>query len=350
MLQIQPKELLGDLLRNVSRSFYLTLRVLPKAVRTQIGLAYLFARSADSIADTEVLTLSERLSYLLQFRELFRNTSFESEEKFCGSLLKDQLKIEGSPSVLQAERKLLQHLPKCFELYHTLSEKDRSPIAQVVTELTLGMELDLNRFSNPAVLTPLETFQELEDYTHHVAGCVGPFWTKMCMAHLRAFHTWDLDQMCLLGIRFGKALQWTNILRDLPRDLANGRCYIPSQDLTPLGLTASDLRQPLCYPKFAPLYHRYIDHALEHYRSAWEYTLLIPRLCCRIQLACIWPIWIGLETLALLRHSNNPLDVANRIRISRSRVYSMIFLSVGMIGFHSQLDRHIQKLIRNASS
>ena len=44
--------LLGPLLRRVSRSFYLTLRVLPATLRTPIGLAYLLARAADTLADT----------------------------------------------------------------------------------------------------------------------------------------------------------------------------------------------------------------------------------------------------------------------------------------------------------
>ncbi len=42
---------LNDLLKRTSRSFYLTLRVLPAAVRPQIGLAYLLARTTDTVAD-----------------------------------------------------------------------------------------------------------------------------------------------------------------------------------------------------------------------------------------------------------------------------------------------------------
>ena len=36
--------------------------------------------------------------------------------------------------------------------------------------------------------------------------------------------------MCALRIRFGKALQWTNILHDVPRDLQQGRYYLPGRD------------------------------------------------------------------------------------------------------------------------
>ena len=56
------KELLVDLLQATLRSFYLTLRVLPAAVRPQIGLAYLLARTTDTIADTELVPLEQRLT------------------------------------------------------------------------------------------------------------------------------------------------------------------------------------------------------------------------------------------------------------------------------------------------
>ena len=47
--------MLTSLLKEVSRSFYLTMRVLPSAIRPQIGLAYLLARTTDTIADTEIV-------------------------------------------------------------------------------------------------------------------------------------------------------------------------------------------------------------------------------------------------------------------------------------------------------
>src|ERR1700675_291714 len=64
-----PNELLTDLLKDVSRSFYLTLRMLPKKIRPQIGVAYLLARTSDTIADTEILPVNERLTTLRNFRQ-----------------------------------------------------------------------------------------------------------------------------------------------------------------------------------------------------------------------------------------------------------------------------------------
>ena len=50
----QRRNLLEGLLKGVSRSFYLTLRVLPANLRQPVGLAYLLARAADTIADTRL--------------------------------------------------------------------------------------------------------------------------------------------------------------------------------------------------------------------------------------------------------------------------------------------------------
>src|SRR5258707_13271546 len=61
--------LLGPLLKGVSRSFYLTLRVLPAGMRDPIGLAYLLARAADTIADTSLISPEQRLALLLSLRD-----------------------------------------------------------------------------------------------------------------------------------------------------------------------------------------------------------------------------------------------------------------------------------------
>ena len=66
--------LLSELLPRVSRSFFLSLRVLPREVRQPIGLAYLFCRAADTIADTSLLPPEQRLEYLACYRAAFSET------------------------------------------------------------------------------------------------------------------------------------------------------------------------------------------------------------------------------------------------------------------------------------
>src|ERR1041385_2659752 len=91
-------ELLISLLKDVSRSFYLTLRILPKKIRPQIGLAYLLARTTDTIADTEIVSLDRRLESLRALRERISGAS--AAPLSFGELTRQQ----SSP----AERELLE--------------------------------------------------------------------------------------------------------------------------------------------------------------------------------------------------------------------------------------------------
>ncbi len=61
----------------MSRSFYLTLHVLPGNVRDQMGLSYLFARAVDTIADSDLIDRTQRLRLLHLFREQFRRDLIE---------------------------------------------------------------------------------------------------------------------------------------------------------------------------------------------------------------------------------------------------------------------------------
>src|SRR2546430_17549514 len=66
-LRVPLPDLTSELLKRVSRSFYLSLAVLPASVRRILGLAYLFARAADTIADSRLIDRQERTTHLLAF-------------------------------------------------------------------------------------------------------------------------------------------------------------------------------------------------------------------------------------------------------------------------------------------
>src|SRR5260370_898187 len=124
----------------------------------------------------------------------------------------------------------------------------------------------------------LDPSEELDRYASLVAGCVGPFWTALPVAHRPRLRHWKLGEMSEQGVRFGKALQLTNVLRDVPADLRHGRCYLPADGLATLGLGPKDLLDRDAAARALPLYRRLLGQALEHYDVAWRYTLAIPRL------------------------------------------------------------------------
>ncbi len=335
---MQAHDLLGTILKQVSRSFYLTLKVLPRSVRRPIGLAYLFARAADTIADTALICRADRLKYLEVFREAFRVGEAGRLRAISEALSTAQQNA--------AERELLARFDEAFALLGTIDPVDQSMVRSLILTLTEGMVLDLASFpgEDEGRLVALETRADLDRYTYYVAGCVGEFWTDIHMAHRLSLLGWDREAMARLGVRFGKGLQMTNVLRDLPKDLRIGRCYLPRQELEALGLRPADLLDQTAIVKIKPLLRDLLALTLDHYREGWAYTLAIPRREIRMRLACAWPLFIGLKTLALIGESPNLLDPSMAIKIRRSAVYATMARSFALVASNVALDRYYRAL------
>lgn len=316
--QKQP-DLPDELLKQVSRSFYLTLRVLPAAVRQQIGLAYLLARTTDTVADTEILPAPQRLAALENLRHrILGQTNVRLD---FGEFARQQ----GSP----AERVLLEKVADSLAVLEQLGPADLQLVRAVLDTITSGQQLDLQRFAGADAtrIVALQTEGELDDYTYRVAGCVGEFWTKICRAHV--FPRARLDDTHLLtdGIRFGKGLQLVNILRDLPNDLRKGRCYLPEPELNAAGLKPAALLDATAEKRFRTVYDRYLTQASDHLAAGWSYTNTLPWRCARVRLACAWPVLIGVRTLARLR-TENPLDSNRPVKVTRAEVRGILWRSV----------------------
>ncbi len=335
---MKHQELLGPLLKQVSRSFYLTLRAVPADLRRPIGLAYLLARAADTIADTALISRADRLNHLELFRDVIREGRPERLSAIQEALAEQQRDA--------AERELLTRLEEGFAILSSFTPSDQTMVRDVVLTLTEGMVMDLMTFpgENEGRLVALETRADLDRYTYYVAGCVGEFWTDIHLAHRPSLAGWDREAMRRRGVRFGKGLQMTNILRDLPKDLRIGRCYLPRQELEVLGLQPADLLDPTAVTKVKPLLHALLALTLEHYQEGWAYALAIPRYEVRMRLACVLPLFIGLQTLALLARSPNLLDPGVVIKVPRGDVYGIIARSLVMIGFDAALDRYYRRL------
>jgi farnesyl-diphosphate farnesyltransferase len=302
---------LEELLRATSRSFYLTLRVLPRAVRPQISLAYLLARTSDTIADAQILSLDQRLDGLRRFRSRLLEESATPLE-FAVFAQEE----------MSAERQLLERADEIVSGMKSFSEPDQQLIRTVLTVIISGQELDLQRFGAPSgkgIVSALRTDAELDDYTYRVAGCVGEFWTKLCRAHLFPKAAIDDAQLLADGIRFGKGLQLVNILRDVPEDLRAGRCYLPAERLQPLGLQPETLLDASHEAAFLRLYREYLDRAQEHLDAAWCYTNTLPFWQLRVRLACAWPVLIGAATIAKLRVADVS-QLRARLKVSRGEV------------------------------
>jgi farnesyl-diphosphate farnesyltransferase len=310
-------ELLGDLLRRVSRSFYLSLAILPRPLHEPLGLAYLLARAADTVADTRLVPRPERVAHV------------ETLRRACAGGAVDTAAVVracGPHQAHAAERRLLEQVDAVLAAVERLAPADRERVRAVLATITEGMLFDLARFpgEDAGGLAALETLEELDHYTYLVAGCVGAFWTDMHLAHRPRLAGWDASAMRAMGVRFGKALQLTNVLRDVAADLVQGRCYLPAAELASLGLVPSDLLTTAGAGRARPLLQRLLTVALGHYDAAWRYTLAIPRREWRMRLACAWPLLIGQGTLDALAAHDNPFAAPAPVRISRADVRAIL--------------------------
>ena len=332
--------LLGPLLKNVSRSFYITLRVLPAGMRDPIGLAYLLARAADTIADTSLIPPGQRMELLLSLRAQVNGSPDEAALTHMAAEV-------GAQQANSDEKVLLESLGGALTVLSQLTESDREAIRDIVTTLTTGMEFDLHTFPDESSgqIAALREFSELDQYIYMVAGCVGEFWTKMTYAHMPGTFTGNPEIVLSRGIRFGKALQMTNVLRDCGKDLRIGRCYLPSTMLDRFGLTPQDLLLPETSLPARPLLYELIGKTLDHYRDAIEYTLSLPAFAVRLRLACLWPVLIGLETLVLLVSNDHWLDPAKVSKIRRGDVYRIIAFSVPLVVSNGLLRRWMERRV-----
>jgi farnesyl-diphosphate farnesyltransferase len=307
----KSKSLQTAVLRSVSRSFYLSIRFLPTQLREPIALAYLLARTTDTVADTSQISGPMRMETLKLLSAGIQGTASRDA---VAELVAGFVPLQENTS----ERQLLESLPDCLAWLDRMAHADRNDIRLVLEEITRGQMLDLQRFDDPDEIRALGTAADLDEYTYLIAGCVGEFWTQLCFRHVRNFANRSQDEMLPLGKRYGMALQLINVLRDAGSDLRVGRCYFPEHELTAAYLTPSQiLAEPA---KFQPVYRRWLEKARAGLESGVEYSRAINNR--RVRAATVLPALIGARTLALL-DAAGPVALQRNVKVRRREVRAM---------------------------
>lgn len=312
------------LLRGVSRSFYLSIRLLPQAVRAPIAVGYLLARATDTVADTTALPQAERLALLQKLLAAIESPTGDL------SALAQQLADFANQQTDPHEKALMRTLPQCLKLLQGLSNADQASVRWVLGPITQGQLLDVTRFGQG--LQALQTEQELTDYTWQVAGCVGEFWTELCDRHLGAFASLPTVALSEMGRRYGMGLQRLNILRDAGDDLGAGRCYLPQDRLAALGLSPAELAQGVklrdntTLERVAPLFNDYLDLTQAQLLDGLTYSCALNSR--RLRVASALPALIGTRTLALLRQAGPQAwqnQIKNRIKMPRHEIRVLLW-------------------------
>lgn len=322
------KDVYTDVLRDVSRAFYLSMSVLPGPMRCPISLGYLLARAADTIADTHFWDKSRRIELLSSFRQWLGG----AEDIQLAQIVAREVAQIHQPGfgITAGELTLLKRLPEVSVELGKLSAPDANNVRQVVDTLISGMLLDLETFPGSFV-----NAEQTEHYTYLVAGCVGKFWTAITRLHTGLWNTpGQANHLDELGVSFGKALQLTNILRDIPKDLQNQRCYLPISELGEHLGDPDELSLALSQRSVRVQLALWIERALTHFEDAVDYIRQLPWYCLRLRLAVIWPVVIGLGTLRKLAKSSSWPSFCKREKVSRYWVYKILVLS-GPLSLHT---------------
>lgn len=322
-----------SILRHVSRSFFLSIQLLPKKLRDPVSLAYLLARASDTIADTTELPIELRAQKL---HLLARGIQGEA----LGDAIVDLSASLASLQKNKAERALIQSLQSCLNWLDQSEVLDREEVRAALEQINRGQILDLERFRNPKKVVALQTSAELDEYTYLVAGSAGEFWTRLCFRHLPKFTTRSESEMLGTAKRYGMGLQLINILRDAGSDLRAGRCYFPNDELAAAAMEPSQiLREP---ERFQPIYRKWRDKAARGIEAGLQYAGAIRNR--RVRAATALPALIGARTLALLRDAA-ATALHRHIKVPRSEVHAI----VASVAFGFGARSRIQSLYRELS-
>ena len=327
----------NTLLKNTSRSLYLSARVLPRKVREAFGIAYLLCRYADTIADTALLPAEKRLYWIGRFAQLVAQQPADE----IAQLAQDVCGKSENPY----EEELVKNLPLCLTAFNKLSEDLRAIILEVVGSVCEGMELDLSFFSSRGAAGPraFVTADELKHYCRLMGGKPGLFWSKLIekTTHLTA----EKSDFFAWGQSVGDALQIVNILRDLPKDLQNNRCYFPLEDLEKEGLSPRDLLAAENSARFEPIKQKWIKWGLARLQKAMPYFAQIPKTQPGQRAAVAWPVLWTADTLHLLAQTRDLLDASKRVKIPRSTIYSTMLCTPALWVSNEVFNRWLQRKI-----
>lgn len=280
-----------ELLKAVSRSFYLSMVWLPAPMRRGVALGYLLARATDSVADSSSAPSELRESVLEAMGRCIAAPAAPPEES---ELLQRLREVMAAAQQKPSEAELLRRFGDALRALRALPEGEAALLREVLASIIEGQLWDLRYFRCRQVV---EQDDDTRRYTQLVAGCVGIFWTRLGRETLgeNFCPTERAELMEQAASRYGRGLQLINILRDRCEDAARGRSYLCSD------------------PQI------WLNRAERYMRDGLDYSRRLGLM--RLRFASMLPALIGLRTLRLLRRNR---DETKRVRIPRRSVWAVL--------------------------
>jgi farnesyl-diphosphate farnesyltransferase len=319
----------------VSRTFAVSIRLLPAALEYPTLVAYLLCRIADTIEDAPRLAPAEKRRLL---------------DDWSRSLADEQPAPESIRSAFRDaasdEERLARACERVLREFRTLSPGQRDAIRPWVQEMCAGMAEFAGR--EPAAtaqgLETLATVGDLDRYTYYVAGTVGHMLTELFGQHALATRPSRLARLKTLATSFGRGLQLTNIIKDVTDDRKRGWSFVPRQLCEVCGLRPEDLQDGRHKDGARRVMAALIGKAKGHLTDALAYTTALPRRQYGIRLFCLSALYFAVRTLRLAERDPRLLDPGHKVKISRAAVYRTL-LAARVVAPSNRLVRSYFRLL-----
>ena len=331
-LSQSDNSLQNRLLQGVSRTFALTIPVLPVGLREPVSNGYLLCRIIDTIEDDPALNLQQKSKFSSQFNRVV--TGEEPAEKFASELAKIL-----SDVTTPAENELIQLTPAVIGITHSFNKQQREALSTCVQIMAEGML----HFQEKDSSAGLADMAEMEHYCYVVAGVVGEMLTKLFCDYSPDIAI-NKQKMMDLSKHFGQGLQMTNILKDIWDDKERGACWLPQSIFDDQGFDLKNLTPGQQSIEFERGLERLIAIAQNQLSDALQYTVLIPRNETGIRNFCLWALGMAVLTIRKLNKHKDFSD-GKQVKITRRSV-KMTVLTSRIAASHDQL---LQVLFRLAS-
>ena len=294
-----------EMVRQVSRTFSLSIEQLPGQLRDAVSVAYLMFRIADGIEDHQTMPADRKVALLNCWAALLE-----------GRARAEDL-VEGVRDLDAAdpEVKVISDAPLILDWLHVLPPAFQELIVKHVHATSLGMA----RWQEHGPF--VEDEAELDDYMHEVAGRVGYLVTDLFALHSPLIR--DLRETLMpLSRECGLALQTVNVIRGIRKDFERGWVFIPRSYYRPLGLTQHTLLDPQRELETLAVVSLLADKAERHLDSGLTFITTFPRREHNIRLALMWPFLFAARTLAISRL--NPKVLRDEAKMSRADVGQIV--------------------------
>jgi farnesyl-diphosphate farnesyltransferase len=307
------------MLPKVSRTFAPTIQKLPRALVLQLTVAYLLCRIADTIEDSEILTIKQKQNLLEQYADILVRENAANELKAFMSHI-SALPQEG------ADEELLHNVPLILAVYNTFPKKVRSGISTWVAEMVSGMRKYVqSKYSSSQNF--LNTLDELDDYIYYVAGTVGNLVTTLFSLYSHHITSNIAQQLKKHAESFGKGLQMVNIIRDMPNDWKGNRSYMPNELLKKYDLTRQSIFDRQNIQRSKKMIEELIEMALSYLDASLQYIVAIPKAERNMRLSCMLPVFWALQTLRSIKKNINTFLEKEKIKISRTIIREELCLA-----------------------